>query len=174
MTVSGPYTQAEQREWEQILEYPAYHQALLKSVTIGSCLETDSCAEGVSDSISRYDLTGLVKAYEEMNIFSRIDAAIRKYGNYLAALVLVIMVVRMMVHLTVMVMAYLQGGPAMAFAIILTTCCGASETLQKMKRRRQRVEEQPLQTPKAETSAPLLTTPAPNVSFQALSVRRFL
>ena len=98
---------------------------------------------------------------------SRIYAAIREYGDYLAALVLVIMAVRMMVHLTVMVMTYLQGGPAMALAIILTTCCGASETLQKMKRRRQRTEELPLQTPKAETSTPLLTTPAPNVSFQA-------
>ena len=174
MTVSGPYTEAEQREWEQILEYNAYHQDLLKSVTLGSCLETDSCAAGVSDSITRYDLTGLAKTYEEMNIFSRIDAAICEYGDYLAALVLVIMAVRIMVHLTVMVMAYLQGGPAMALAIILTTCCGASETLQKMKRRRQRTEELPLQTPKVETSAPLLTTPAPNVSFQAPSGGRFL
>ena len=92
-------------------------------MTIGSCLETDSCTGGVSDSITRYDLTGLTKIYEEMNILSRIDAAIRKYEGYLAALVLVIMAVRMMVHLTVMVMAYLQGGPAMALAIILTTCC---------------------------------------------------
>ena len=174
MTVSGPYTEAEQREWEQILEYNAYHQDLLKSVTLGSCLETDSCVAGVSDSITRYDLTGLAKTYEEMNIFSRIDAAICEYGDYLAALVLVIMAVRIMVHLTVMVMAYLQGGPAMALAIILTTCCGASETLQKMKRRRQRTEELPLQTPKVETSAPLLTTPAPNVSFQAPSGGRFL
>ena len=174
MTVSGPYTEAEQRECEQILEYPAYHQALLKSVTIGSCLETDSCTAGVNDSITRYDLTGLAKIYEETNILSRIDAAIRKYGDNMAALVLVIMVVRMMVHPTVMVMAYLQGGPAMALAVILTTCCGASETLQKMKRRRQRTEELPLQTPKSETSAPLLTTPAPNVSFQAPSGRRFL
>ena len=174
MTVSGPYTEAEQREWEQILEYPAYHQALLKSVTIGSCLETDSCTAGVGDSITRYDLTGLARIYEEANILSRIDAAIRKYGDYMAALVLVIMVVRVMVHITVMVMAYLQGGPAMALAIILTTCCGASETLQKMKRRRQRTEELPLQTPKADTSAPLLATPAPTVSFQAPSGRRFL
>ena len=174
MAVSGPYTEAEQREWEQILEYPAYHQALLKSVTIGSCLETDSCTAGVSDSITRYDLTGLAKIYEETNILSRIDATIREYGDYMAALVLVIMAVRMMVHLSVMVMAYLQGGPAMALAIILTTCCGASKTLQKMKRRKQRTEELPLQTPKAETSAPLLTTPAPTVSFQAPSGRRFL
>ena len=155
MTVSRPYTEAEQREWEQILEYPSYHQALLKSVTIGSCLETDSCMAGVSDLITRYDLTGLAKIYEETNILSRIDAAIHEYGDNMAALVLVIMAVRMMVLLTVMVMAYLQGGPAMALAIILTICCGASETLQKMKRRRQRTEELPLQTPKAETSAPL-------------------
>ena len=123
-------------------------------MTIGSCLETDSCTAGVSDSITRYDLTGLAKIYEEMNILSRIDTAIREYGDYLAALVLVIMAIRMMVHLTVMVMAYLQGGPAMALAIILTTCCGASETLQKMKRRRQRTEELPLQTPRAKNHRP--------------------
>ena len=96
MTVSGPYTEAEQREWEQILEYNAYHQDLLKSVTLGSCLETDSCAAGVSDSITRYD-------------FSRIDAAICEYGDYLAALVLVIMAVRIMVHLTVMVIGIFAG-----------------------------------------------------------------
>ena len=85
----------------------------------------------------------------------------------------------MIVHISFMVMAYLQGGPAMALAIILTTCCGANETLQKMKRRRQRVEELPLQVPKAETSSPLLPTPtpsvpAPSVSFQAPSGCRFL
>ena len=153
MSVSGPYTEAEQREWEQILEYPSYHKALLKSVTIGSCVETDSCVAGVSDSITRYDLTGLTKSYEELNIFSRVDKAIREYGDYLAALVLVIMAVRMIVHVSVMVMAYLQGGPAMALAIVLTTCCGANETLQKMKRRRHWVEELPLQVPKAETKA---------------------
>ena len=62
MSVS-PYTEAEQREWEQILEYPSYHKALLKSVTLGSCVETDSCAAGVSDSITRYDLTCLAKSY---------------------------------------------------------------------------------------------------------------
>ena len=78
MAVRGPYTEVEQREWEQILEYPSYHKALLKLVTVGSCVETDSCAAGVS------------------------------------ALVLVIMAVRMIVHVSVMVMAYLQGGPAMA------------------------------------------------------------
>ena len=178
MSVSGPYTEAEQREWEQILEYPSYHKALLKSVTIGSCVETDSCAAGVSDSITRYDLTGLTRSYEELNIFARVDKAIREYGDYLAAIVLVVMAVRMIVHVSVMVMAYLQGGPAMALAIVLTTCCGANETLQKMKRRRQRTEELPLQVPKAdskvETSAPLLPTPAPTVSFQAPSGRRFL
>ena len=178
MSVSEPYTQAEQRDWEQILEYPSYHKALLKSVTIESCVETDSCVAGVSDSITRYDLTGLTKSYEELNIFSRVDKAIWEYGDYLAALVLVIMAVRMIVHVSVMVMAYLQGGPGMALAIVLTTCCGANETLEKMKRRRHRVEELPLQVPKAETkaetSAPLLPTPAPTVSFQAQSGRRFL
>ena len=106
------------------------------------------------------------------------DKAIREYGDYLTALVLVIMAVRMIVHVSVMVMAHLQGGPAMALAIVLTTCCGANETLQKMKRRRHRAEELPLQVPKAdkkvETSAPLLPTPAPTVSFQAQSGRRFL
>ena len=50
MTASGPYSDAEQREWEQILEYPSYHNALLKSVTIGSCVETDSCSLGISDT----------------------------------------------------------------------------------------------------------------------------
>ena len=73
MSVSRPFTDSEQREWEQILEYPSYHKALLKSLMIGSCVETDSCAVGVSDSLTRYDLTGLTKSYEEMNILSRVD-----------------------------------------------------------------------------------------------------
>ena len=141
-------------------------------------METDSCAAGVSDSITRYDLSGLAKSYEELNIFSWVDKAIREYGDYLTALVLVIMAVRMIVHVSVMVMAYLQGGPEMALAIVLITCCGANETLQKMKRRRHRVEELLLQVPKAETkvetSTPLLPTPAPTISFQAQSGCRFL
>lgn len=67
MTASGPYSDAEQREWEQILEYPSYHNALMKSVTIGSCVETDSCSVGISDTaLTRYDLTGISKNYLEL------------------------------------------------------------------------------------------------------------
>ena len=72
-------------------------------------METDSCVTGVSDSITRYDLTGLAKSYEELNIFSRVDKAIREYGDYLTALVLVIMAVRMIVHVFVMVQSYLMN-----------------------------------------------------------------
>lgn len=64
MSASGPYSEAEQKEWEQMLEYPSYHQALLKAVTIGSCVETDSCTVGISHSaLTRYDLSGLTKTY---------------------------------------------------------------------------------------------------------------
>lgn len=162
MTASGPYTDAEQKEWEQILEYPAYHRALLKSVTIGSCVETESCSVGASDSsLTRYDISGISTNYQEWNVLSRIDQLVRKYGDYMAALVLMIMAIKALVHLSVLLMAYLQGGTAMALAILLTTCCGASNTLKKIKRRQQRTKDEVPMREETQTAVPLIAvTPA--------------
>ena len=93
----------------------------------------------------------------------------------MAAAVLLIMFIKGIMHLAVLMMAYAQGEPAMALAIIITTCCGASKALKKMKQQQQQTEKLPLQTPKEEprVSAPLL--PTPRVSFQTSgSENRFL
>ena len=94
-------------------------------------------------------------------MLSRIDQLVRKYGDYMAALVLMIMAIKALVHLSVLLMAYLQGGTAMALAILLTTCCGASNTLKKIKRRQQRTKDEVPMREETQTAVPLIAvTPA--------------
>ena len=152
MAKGGAYTRAEAEAWSLLLEFPKFHSALLKGVSIGSCVSSGICPAGNTEQgLTRYSLDSLTTPLETWNIWTRIDNAIRQYGDYAAALVLLIVVVKTIVNLTVLLAAWLKEGPAAVLAILLTVCCGTHQNLEKIRKRKQRRNRETVELEAAET-----------------------
>ena len=59
MATAGIYTVTEQVAWETLVNYPAYHKALLTSLSVGACSgSTGDCTKG--SGIPSYDFDQLI------------------------------------------------------------------------------------------------------------------
>lgn len=139
MSKGGAYTLAEADSWSRLLEFPRFHHALLKGVSIGSCVSAGVCPAGHTESdLVRYDL-GPLTSIEPWNIWTRLDNWIRQYGDYAAALVLLLVFLRFIVNLVVLATAWLREGPAAVIAILWTLCCSSQQNLEKIRKKKQKL-----------------------------------
>ena len=156
MSKGGAYTRAEAEAWSQLLEFLKFHSALLRGVSIGSCVSSGICPAGNTEQgLTRYSLDSLTAPLETWNIWTRIDNAIRQYGDYPAALELLIVVVKTIVNLTVLLAAWLKEGPAAVLAILLTLCCGTHQSLEKIRKSKQRMTRETVELAEAAEAEPL-------------------
>ena len=91
MATAGIYTVTEQVAWETLVNYPAYHKALLTSLSVGACSgSTGDCAKG--SEITSYDFDQLIPNLDptQFSIETQIRKVIHEYGDWMALLVLVI------------------------------------------------------------------------------------
>ena len=165
--IGGAYTAAEANAWEQELAFPHYHTKLPKELSLGVCLTSGTCDTGTANNgIPRYDLTGITLPLESLNLVQQIDDWIRRNGDYLAVVCLLIFFIKAVVNLSMLAAAWIQNGPATVVAVLLETCCRTHHQFQKMKWKQRRLKERET-VAEARAEVPLNELPtAPAVTMQ--------
>ena len=155
LSKGGLYTAKEEEDWERLTSFPSYHEALIKSVTVGVCLQTGSCQQGQMESVRRFDLGNLSPESFDIGIWSSFQRWVREKGDMLAALVLLYVSVKTMTTLVILAWSLMREGPAAMLAVIWISCCGPTASYNKVKRRhrRRQREEVPLTTSNTQETA---------------------
>ena len=146
----GIYTTTEQVAWETLINYPAYHKALLTGLSVGACSgSTGDCTKG--SGIQSYDFDQLMPNLdpEQFSIVAQVKRWVHEYGDWMALLVLIIWMIQLLLTLATLVITWIKDGPAVVIAVIYTMFCTGKMRRDKVVRRRRRrtqgdVEEIPL------------------------------
>lgn len=154
MATAGIYTVTEQIAWENLVNYPAYHKALLTGLSVGACSgATGDCEKGAG--ITSYDFDNLIPSIDpgQFSVGTQIKKWVHEYGDWMALLVLIIWLIQLMLTLSTLVITWIQDGPTVVIAVIYTMFCSGKMNRDKVIRRRKRrnqgenVEEIHLQEP---------------------------
>jgi hypothetical protein len=154
---SGIYTPQELEDWEVIVNFPNYRQALMTEITLGSCTFTGGC--GMSSEtvgVPSYDLQRLVnEGIQELSPWKQVETWIYANGSLLAALVLLLTALQWGLYLILVATAMVKEGPSSAIAVAGLICCSAPQTYGRVQRRQARLRKReteelyPLQQPSA-------------------------
>ena len=160
----GIYSETELKEWQHTLSFPVFHEATLKAITYGSCVQTGNCpTTSDDDDIQRYDLTHLIPTIEhDLNLLARFKAFLKTNGDLMAFLCLTIIGIKLLSDIILISITTLRAGPAAAAALITSLYLYNRSTYQRILRRhRQRTrgpddpsEQVPLQQ---QPTAPLVS-----------------
>ena len=150
MHKGGLYTMKEQESWRQLSSFPSYHVALLRSITTGACLHEGTCSASVNDGIQRFDLSQLNPRLEDYTFWGKIDSWIRIHGDYLALVVIIIIILRILITVGILFFTWLKEGVAATLATLFLICCGSAAAMNKVRRRNRRrnVEEPIVELPR--------------------------
>ena len=148
----GLYSDQELQEWKHELSFPSYHQALLKSITIGTCLQEGRCPTAEESDIQTYDLNHLIPTLEnELDLISKFKNFLKMWGDLMAFICLVILGIKFMSDLVLISITTLRAGPAAAAALIASLYLYNRSTYQRIikkhKRKTHDVEDQQEQVP---------------------------
>ena len=115
------YTAAEIEAWRNLLSFPAYSEAVMKSVTMGQCVNEGHCTQREDDlPLPRYNLEGIRdELADSVDVFSGIRKWIRRQGDLLAFIVICIYVGKLMIHLGLLAATVLQHGIAAGISLII-------------------------------------------------------
>ena len=144
MHASGLYTQSQREAWEALITFPQYHQAILKSVSWGSCRTAGDCSKDTvaMESMTGYDLSRLIPDVAELDIWSQFKTWVESNGAWLALIVIVMTGIKLIINLTILSITLIQEGPAALLALITLLCCQGRQTYKKVKRRNQRLADE--------------------------------
>lgn len=135
---SGLYTANELKEFQHLLTFPDYKKALLNEVSLGNCVTDDQCKTvSSSDQITAYNFNQLVPAIvNEFDILHNLDNWIHSYGDYLAALCILLIFFKLFVNLIILTITWMRAGPSAALAFLTHLCLSKSRASDKIVRRR--------------------------------------
>lgn len=115
------YTAAEIAAWRNLLSFPAFSEAIMKSVTMGQCINEGHCTQRENDlPMPRYNLEELRNEIaDSIDIFSKVRKWIRAQGDVLAFIVICIYIGKLLVHLGLLAATILQYGIAAGISLII-------------------------------------------------------
>lgn len=144
MHASGLYTQEQRDAWEALITFPQYHQAILKSVSWGSCRNAGDCSKDTEamESMTGYDLSRLIPDVSQLDIWGQFKHWVESNGAWLALLVIIITMVKLLINITILSITLIQEGPAALLALITLLCCQGRQTYRKVKKRNQRLADE--------------------------------
>ena len=140
----GLYTAEEIQSWERLISYPAYHSALLKEIGWGICLGEGKCeADGPTQGINYYSLGNLVKEEEEkLGWLTDIKAWIRQKGDYLALVVILWVVLKIVIDIAMLSFTLLKEGPGAFLALLVSLYLSNQIQFNKIRKRTQRLRRE--------------------------------
>lgn len=152
----GLYTQDEVNAWESLLSFPSYHQALLRSISLGTCIQANLCQE-ISGQ-PHYDL-GHMEAFPDWNNpLNWMKKKLEYYGGVCSLVVLFMVAVRLMVDIVLISLIALREGPAAVAVLIVELYCASTMTYKRIKKRNQKMRRRRMCRPAASTDEGLELT----------------
>ena len=144
-TKGGIYTPTEEIQWENLISFPVYTKALMKSLSVGACgADSQSCSDPPTIGARPYNLDSLIPKLPSLDIMSQIDNWIHQYGDYLACLVLLIYLGQALIYLLTIATTMIRDGPAAGTALCCLLVCRQNNDYQKIRRRNKKNQPQPL------------------------------
>ena len=149
----GLYSDSELQDWHHQILFPAYHQALLRSITYGTCVQDGSCATSVGDDITPYDLNNLIPDLEKkFDLWGQLKAFLHQYGDLAAFLCLFIIGFKLLIDIVMIMLTLMKAGPAAAVAMVAQLYFYNRDTYRKIMRRHQKMHQTTTE------NVPLVTT----------------
>ena len=144
----GLYSTQELAEWKHELSFPTFHQALLKSLSYGSCLQDGRCPTAENSDIQPYDIDHLIPNLERgIDLWSRFRAFLKENGDNMAFACLFILSIKFLSDLVLISVTVMRAGPAAAAALIASLYLYNQRTyqriLQRHQQRHQNINRQP-------------------------------
>ena len=131
---SGLYTDSEMEEWSHLINFPSYKQAIMTELSLGNCLQQGECDSQIAnEGVTNYDIRSLIPVVtSQLDILQRLDRMVKRYGDWIALLCLLIFTTKFMINLIILLMTWRQGGAAAAAAILTRACCPTRSSYKKM------------------------------------------
>jgi hypothetical protein len=137
------YTDKEVNAWEQYLMFPQYHQAIMKTLSWGSCVGDSTCQGGGTAGITPLSLNNLaLEIQEKLDLWNKLRAWIREYGDLLALAVVGYVSFKLLIHATILTLTLLKEGPKAAMALMINLYFNIAVQRQKIIRRNQRLRRE--------------------------------
>ena len=145
MKTGGIYRHEALTQFEDILEYGSFHEAIIETLGYGICRKDGPCnAQNTPGSIGIssapvYDLQRLAEGIEEeMNFFKELDKWITRNGGYLALIVILGWSVQILISGGMVLMTLMKDGVAAALAAVYAVFCFLPNQVSKVSRAAQR------------------------------------
>ena len=163
MKTGGIYRHEALEQFEEILEYGSFHQALMETFSSGICRKPGGPCTQAKQSISTYQapiydiskLEDMVK--EEFGLFKAIDEFVTKKGGYLALTVIIGWTIQILIAGGMVIMTAIQDGMAACIAALYAVACILPHTVEKV--RRQAARRRTVATAPDDESAPMCMKP---------------
>ena len=140
MSVGGIYRPDALSQFENIIEYGSFHEAVIETLGYGICRkENGPCTpighETIWGNAPVYNLQKLTEEIQsEFNLFSSFDTWITKNGGYLALIVIAGWTIQLLIAAGMVIMTALKDGLAAAMAAIYAVCCFLPHQVNKVRR----------------------------------------
>ena len=162
MKTGGIYRHEALEQFEEILEYGSFHQALMETFSSGICRKPGGPCTQAKQSISTYqapiyDISKLEARIEEFSMFKAIDEFITKKGGYLALTVIIGWTIQILIAGGMVIMTAIQDGMAACIAALYAVACILPHTVEKV--RRQAARRRTVATAPDDESAPMCMKP---------------
>ena len=163
MKTGGIYRHEALEQFEEILEYGSFHQALMETFSSGICRKPGGPCTQARQSISTYqapiyDISKLEDMVEEeFSLFKAIDDFIIKKGGYLALTVIIGWTIQILIAGGMVIMTAIQDGMAACIAALYAVACILPHTVEKV--RRQAARRRTVATAPDSESAPMCMKP---------------
>lgn len=130
----GLYTATELENWNRLIAFPAYKQALLARFSVGNCVGSGLCAENhPQENLPRYDIENLVRsASSNLNLLTYINDFIVTNAAYISAAALVLISIKTLINLCIIMMTLYRAGPAAVIVILGRIFCSSTRHYNKM------------------------------------------
>ena len=144
MKTGGIYRTEAINQFEDIIEYGNFHQAIIETLGYGICRKDGPCTQNTLGSIGTsgapvYDLKKLAEGIEEeMNLFKEMDKWITRNGGYLALIVIIGWTIQILIAGGMVMMTAMKDGVAAAMAASYAICCFLPNQVNKVRRAAQR------------------------------------
>ena len=135
----GLYTASEINSWEALLSFPVFQQALLKSISLGSCINEGLCSH--VEHQQEYDLSRLVKLEQEfITPWDFIKQLSTRYGGICAILVLIYTIGKLCINAVLIALTAIKEGYQATLALLTECIAGPVLTYQRVRRRHQKIK----------------------------------
>merc|ERR1719369_873336 len=136
----GLYTHEEVSAWEDLLAFPTYHTALLRSLSLGTCISKQLCTQ-VADQPG-YDLNNIMdEQLSWRNPWEKLQRELEKWGGRCSIMMLAYLIIRTLVDIILVALTAIREGPAAVLALIVELYASSTVTYQRIRRRHQRARQ---------------------------------